>query len=84
MDLTLKQFDSVQSKKIVILALMVLIHIDDRFDEEYDLVVEIMNIFKLNKKDLKSYSSWGKAFSALSYFFRCSANLEGVDVGFTL
>ena len=66
LDLTLSQFSKPESKKIVILSLMVLVHIDDKFDEkEHELVEEIMTRFELDKKDLKSYSSWGKAFSAL-------------------
>ena len=66
LDLTLSQFSTPESKKIVILSLMVLVHIDDKFDEkEYELVEEIMTKFDLDKKDLKSYSSWGKALSAL-------------------
>ena len=66
LQVTLNQFDSIESKKIVILSLMVLIHIDDKFDvKEYELVEVIMEKFDLDKKDLKNYSSWGKAFSAL-------------------
>lgn len=77
LEVTLNQFDSVQSKKIVILSLMVLIHIDDRFDErEYELVSIIMSKFNLNTKELKHYSSWGKAFSAQYEQARCLISEE--------
>lgn len=66
LDETLRQFSSVKSKRIVVLALMVLIHIDDHFDtKEHELVSDIMEKFKLDMKKLKSYSSWAKAFSAM-------------------
>lgn len=69
---TLRQFSSAQSKKIVILALLVLVHIDDHFDKtEFDLVSEIMDKFNLDKEQFKSYSSWAKAFSALHEQARC-------------
>lgn len=63
---TLEDFRSQKSKKIVVLELMILVHIDDKFDlKEYDLIHNIINNFNLNEKDIKHFSSWGKAVSAL-------------------
>ena len=62
----LKDFKSERSKKIVVLELMILVHIDDKFDlKEYDLIHNIIDTFNLNEKDIKHFSSWGKAVSAL-------------------
>lgn len=66
LELTLKQFKSVQSKRIAVLALMVLIHIDDHFDiKEYEAVSQIMQLFGLDMSELKQFSSMGKSYSAL-------------------
>lgn len=66
LDLTLKQFKSVQSKRIAVLALMILVHIDDHFDiNEYEVVANIMESFGLDMKELKHFSSMGKSYSAL-------------------
>ncbi len=63
---TLNAFKSQKSKKIVVLELMILVHIDDKFDlKEAELTTEIINHFKLEDKELKNFSAWGKAVSAL-------------------
>lgn len=63
---TLSIFKSPQSKKIVVLELMILVHIDNRFDiTEYELVEKLFISFNLSSDELKEYSSWGKAVSAL-------------------
>lgn len=63
---TLSAFKSLKSKKIVVLELMILVHIDDKFDlKEHELTDEIINYFKLDNKELKHFSAWGKAVSAL-------------------
>jgi hypothetical protein len=63
---TLNAFKSLKSKRIVVLELMILVHIDNRFDlKEYELTNEIIQHFKLDIKELKHYSAWGKAVSAL-------------------
>lgn len=65
LDSILKQFKSTKSKKIVILELMILIHIDDKFDrKEHELIDKIVEYFNINEKDLKYYSYWGKAVSS--------------------
>ena len=57
---------SKKSKKIVILELMILVHIDDKFDKkEHELTKKIVDSFKINDKDLKYFSFWGKAVSSL-------------------
>lgn len=62
----LATFKSKRSKKIVILELMILVHIDDKFDhKEHELTKKIMNSFGISDKDLKYYSYWGKAVSSL-------------------
>ena len=62
----LKQFKSTKSKKIVILELMILVHIDDNFDKkEHELFHTIIKKFDIKEKDLKYFSSWGKAVSSL-------------------
>ncbi len=66
LDLTLKDFKSNRSKKIVILELMILIHVDDKFHlKEKTLIKKIMDTFEFNEKDIELYSQWGKAIAAL-------------------
>lgn len=63
---TLNAFKSLKSKKIVVLELMILVHIDDKFDlKEAELTQEIIDHFNLDEKELKNFSAWGKAVSAL-------------------
>jgi len=66
LDTILGQFKSTKSKKIVVLELMILVHIDDKFDlKEFELTKKIVERFNINNKDLKYYSYWGKAVSSL-------------------
>lgn len=66
LDKILSTFKSRKSKKIVILELMILVHIDDKFDhKEHELTKKIVDAFNINDKDLKYYSFWGKAVSSL-------------------
>lgn len=63
---TLNDFKSLQSKRIVILELMILIHIDNEFNfMEKELLDRIILHFKLGYEDLEIYSSWGRAVSSL-------------------
>ncbi|NQY53906.1 MAG: TerB family tellurite resistance protein [Campylobacteraceae bacterium] len=63
---TLNEFKSKKSKKIVLLESMILIHIDNRLDlSEIDLISEIIKVFKFDANEVKHFSSWGKAVSAL-------------------
>jgi uncharacterized tellurite resistance protein B-like protein len=62
----LSSFKSTKSKRIVILELMILVHIDDKYDnKEHELTKKIVDHFKINDKDLKYFSYWGKAVSSL-------------------
>lgn len=66
LDSILSQFKSTKSKKIVILELMILVHIDDKFDnKEHELFNKIIEKFGFDEKKLKYYSYWGKAVSSL-------------------
>ncbi len=62
----IKVFHSTQSQRIVMLSLMALIHIDDHFGlHEHKTINRIAQEFKLNAKELHSFSNWGKLSSAL-------------------
>lgn len=62
----IKDFKSTQSKKIVLLELMILIHADDKFDfKEKKLITTINEFFGFEERDLNYYSQWGKAVAAL-------------------
>ncbi len=66
LDEVLSAFKSTKSRKIVILELMILVHIDDKYDnKEHELTDKIVNYFNINEKDLKYFSYWGKAVSSL-------------------
>lgn len=63
---TLDCFKSVKSKKIVVLSLMMLVHIDDNFDEnEYKLICKIAQVFKFSLKEINLFSQWGKSVTGL-------------------
>lgn len=63
---TLDDINTIRSKKIVILELMILIHSDDRFHElEEEVLSNIITKFKISKEQLSLYSQWGKMVSAL-------------------
>ncbi|QKF73047.1 hypothetical protein AFAEC_0872 [Aliarcobacter faecis] len=63
---TLKNFKSERSKKIVILELMILIHIDRSFNiNEQILIDKISRNFGLELENLDDYSQWGKSVAML-------------------
>lgn len=62
----LKDFKSEMSKRIVILELMILIHIDHTFNlNEQNFVKEISNSFGIDLDDVNDYSQWGKSVAML-------------------
>ena len=62
----LKDFKSESSKKIVILELMILIHIDHTFHlNEQMLMGKISDSFGINLEDVNDYSQWGKSVAML-------------------
>jgi len=62
----LKDFKSEASKRIVILELMILIHIDHNFNlNEQILMQRISDSFGINFEDLDDYSQWGKSVAML-------------------
>ena len=66
LDNTLKDFKSEKSKRIVLLELMILIHIDHVFNlNEKKLIKEISENFKINIEDVNDYSQWGKSLAML-------------------
>ena len=66
LDETLMVFKTVQSQKIAMLALMVLVHIDDKYGiYEQKMVDKIARIFELSEDKMQLFSMWGKAGSAL-------------------
>ncbi|QKE28980.1 hypothetical protein AACT_1830 [Arcobacter acticola] len=66
LDGILKDFKSEQSKRIVILELMILIHIDHTFHlNEQKLMQQISQNFGINLEDVNDYSQWGKSVAML-------------------
>lgn len=66
LDVILRDFKSERSKKIVILELMILIHIDHSFNiNEQILMEKISNSFGINLEDVNDYSQWGKSVAML-------------------
>lgn len=62
----LSYFKNMKSKKIVIMSLMILVHIDDKYDiHEYKLICKIAQIFGLSELDINLYSQWGKSVTGL-------------------
>jgi tellurite resistance protein len=62
----LKDFKSEQSKRIVILELMILIHIDHTFHiNEQKIMQEISYNFGIDLEDVNDYSQWGKSVAML-------------------
>lgn len=63
---TLKLFKSKKAQKILLLELMILVHVDDRFNHfEQKLVNSISGEFGFSQQEIRRASSWGKAMSAL-------------------
>ena len=62
----LKDFKSESSKRIVILELMILIHIDHIFNiNEKKLIQKISDSFGIDVSDVNDYSQWGKSVAML-------------------
>ena len=62
----LNDFKSETSKKIVILELMILIHIDHSFNlNEKKLIQRISENFGIDVDDVNDYSQWGKSVAML-------------------
>ena len=63
---TLSTFSTPKSRRIALLGLMVLVHIDDKFGiYEHKSIDKIAHIFDVSEKELHLFSMWGKAGSAL-------------------
>jgi len=66
LDKILNDFKSESSKRIVILELMILIHIDYSFNlNEKKLIQKISESFGINIDDVNDYSQWGKSVAML-------------------
>lgn len=66
LDNILKDFKSESSKRIVILELMILIHIDHSFNiNEQKLMEKISKSFGIDLDDVNDYSQWGKSVAML-------------------
>ena len=62
----LRDFKSEASKKIVVLELMILIHIDHNFNiNEQILIEKISETFGIKVDDVDDYSQWGKSVAML-------------------
>lgn len=62
----LKDFKSEASKRIVILELMILIHIDHNFNINEQILMErISASFGIDIEDVNDYSQWGKSVAML-------------------
>ncbi|ARU48628.1 hypothetical protein Sdiek1_1464 [Sulfurospirillum diekertiae] len=63
---TLAIFRSSQSQRIILLALMVLVHVDDKFGINENRVIDkIAQHFNLTEQEINLFSMWGKMGSAL-------------------
>jgi len=59
-------FKSSKSQRITLLALMVLVHVDDKFGiYEHKIVDKIAHQFNLSEQEVHLFSMWGKMGSAL-------------------
>ena len=66
LDNILKDFKSEKSKRIVLLELMILIHIDHVFNiNEKKLIEKISDSFGIEISDVNDYSQWGKSVAML-------------------
>ena len=63
---SLDKFKTIKGQRILLLELMILIHVDDKFNHfEEDLINLISRKFDITESGVKYASSWGKAASAL-------------------
>lgn len=59
-------FSSSKSQRIVLLALMVLVHVDDKFGiYEHKIIDKIAHHFNISEQEVHLFSMWGKMGSAL-------------------
>ncbi len=66
LEATLNNFKSQRSRKIVVLELMILVHIDSVFNKNEQILIEkISQNFGISTKDLNDFSSWGKSVAKL-------------------
>ena len=66
LEATLNNFKSQRSRKIVVLELMILVHIDSVFNiNEQILIEKISQNFGISTKDLNDFSSWGRSVAKL-------------------
>ena len=66
LEATLNNFKSQRSRKIGVLELMILVHIDSVFNiNEQILIEKISQNFGISTKDLNDFSSWGKSVAKL-------------------
>ena len=66
LEATLSIFRTAKSQKIAILALMVIVHIDDKYGiYEHKIISKIAYSFNLSEETLHLFSMWGKMGSAL-------------------
>ena len=78
-DSILKDFRSERSKRIVILELMILIHIDHCFDiDEQKLIEKISKSFNIEIDDVNDYSQWGKSVAMLYEVAKIFINEEKI------
>lgn len=62
----LNKFDNKKGQRILLLELMILVHVDDKFNKyEQELIEIISRKFDISELSVKYASSWGKATSAL-------------------
>ena len=66
LDECLINFKSKKSQQILLLELMLLVHVDDKFNKsEEKLIEKISTKFNIDEIHVKYASTWGKAMSAL-------------------
>lgn len=80
LDKILNDFKSEKSKRIVILELMILIHIDHSFNiNEQILMEKISQSFGIDLDDVNDYSQWGKSVAMLYEVAKIFINEEKVS-----
>lgn len=66
LDENLNKFKTQKSQRILLLELMLLVHVDDIYNQcEQDLIKIISKKFTIGETQVKHASTWGKATSAL-------------------
>ncbi|RXJ95796.1 hypothetical protein CRU94_04055 [Arcobacter sp. AHV-9/2010] len=62
----LRNFKSQRSRKIVLMELMILVHIDTVFNINEQVVIEkISKHFDISQQDIENFSAWGKSVAKL-------------------